>query len=468
MKLVLIATENQDSAKSISCCLDEGYKVKQAGSLGEALRLLAKDHFDYAFVDLAFLSQGSSPDEPRHLCSALKAFRNSSHTVPLIILASPQDIRATVSAVKQGADDYLICPIEPSEVALVIENLAEQAQIESELEYLRNSFWKTDPQDLVQTRSPLMCEVYRKVESVAPTRATVLISGETGTGKSLLAKLIHTHGSRAGGPFVEVHCGAIHDNLVESELFGHEKGSFTGAERRKLGKFEIADRGTIFLDEVGTISPSAQIKLLQVLQEGAFSQVGGEATLEVDVRVIAASNEDLASKVQDRSFRSDLYYRLNVFAIELPPLRDRPEDIPHLVDFFLQRLEGLYGKGINGIDPEVKASLCEYSWPGNIRELENLLERAYILERSSKLSAASFPPDLNLAGLSSVQNQPNTALSLTEVRRLAMEQVEKSYLLQLLGEKKGRIDQSAAQAGVTPRQLHNLMAKYGLNRRDFL
>jgi transcriptional regulator with GAF, ATPase, and Fis domain len=267
---------------------------------------------------------------------------------------------------------------------------------------------------------------------------------------------------------VEVHCGAIHDNLVESELFGHEKGSFTGAERRKLGKFEIADRGTIFLDEVGTISPSAQIKLLQVLQEGAFSQVGGEATLEVDVRVIAASNEDLASKVQDRSFRSDLYYRLNVFAIELPPLRDRPEDIPHLVDFFLQRLEGLYGKGINGIDPEVKASLCEYSWPGNIRELENLLERAYILERSSKLSAASFPPDLNLAGLSSVQNQPNTALSLTEVRRLAMEQVEKSYLLQLLGEKKGRIDQSAAQAGVTPRQLHNLMAKYGLNRRDFL
>lgn len=467
MKLVLVVTENQEAAQGIASCLGHGYKLKKALSLAEAQRFLNGTHCDYLFVDLAFIRQKLPPGEPRNFAAAISAFQNSQHQVPLVILAPPEDIRATVSAVKAGADDYLIYPIEPGEVDLVIEGLAEQVQIESELEYLRDSFWKAEARDLVHTRSPLMQEVYKKVESVAPTRATVLISGETGTGKSLLAKLIHTHSNRSDGPFVSMHCGAIHDNLVESELFGHEKGSFTGAERRKLGKFEIADRGTIFLDEVGTISPSAQIKLLQVLQEGSFSRVGGENTQEVDVRVVAASNEDLGSRVKEKTFRSDLYYRLNVFAIELPSLRERQEDIPYLVDFFLERLDRTYGKGISGVEPGIKESLSAYNWPGNIRELENLLERAYILERSSKLTATSFPPDLNLLRPPSDSDQPEEALSLSQVRRLALEQVEKRYLVQLLSEKAGRIDQSAAQAGVTTRQLRNLMTKYGLNRKDF-
>ena len=467
MKRILVATPDHEAAAGIESCLSREYKIKRANGPDETLGLLNKIQFDYLFVDLAFIREHLHPGEPRNFTPAIAPFRSSQSHPPLIILARPEEIRATVAAVKAGADDYLIYPVEPSEVALVIQSLAEQVQIESELEYLRDSFWKSDARDLVRTRSPLMREVYAKVESVAPTRANVLISGETGTGKSLLAKLIHSHSSRATGPFVEVHCGAIHDNLVESELFGHEKGSFTGAERRKLGKFEIADRGTIFLDEVGTISTATQIKLLQVLQEGTFSRVGGESTLEVDVRVVAASNEDLAARVADKSFRSDLFYRLNVFAVELPPLRERPEDIPHLIDFFLHRLERFYGKGINGIEAPIKESLCSYGWPGNIRELENLLERAYILEKTSKLTRESFPADLNLAGAVAGMGPDDMALSLNEVRKKTMEEVEKRYLIQLLSEKQGRIDQSADQAGVTPRQLHNLMAKYGLNRKDF-
>ena len=467
MKKILVATPNQEAATGIESCLDRGFRVKKAGGADEALQLLAKGQFDYLFVDLAFIREKLHPGEPRNYGPAITPFRKSQAHSSLIILAPPEEIRGTVAAVKAGADDYLIYPIEPSEVALVIESLTEQAQIESELEYLRDSFWKADARDLVRTRSPLMREVYSKVESVAPTRANVLIGGETGTGKSLLAKLIHSHSSRSAGPFVEVHCGAIHDNLVESELFGHEKGSFTGAERRKLGKFEIADRGTIFLDEVGTISSGTQIKLLQVLQEGTFSRVGGESTLEVDVRVVAASNEDLAARVAEKTFRSDLFYRLNVFAIDLPPLRDRPEDIPHLIDFFLRRLDRLYGKGITGIETSIKESLCAYRWPGNIRELENLLERAYILEKSTKLTAASFPADVNPMAVAGGHGRNDTGLCLNEVRKITVEEVEKRYLTQLLNDKKGRIDQSAVQAGVTPRQLHNLMAKYGLNRKDF-
>ncbi|MBU4564015.1 MAG: sigma-54 dependent transcriptional regulator [Desulfarculus sp.] len=467
MKSMLVATTDSSVKASLRSALKRGQRLEEAASGQACLDLMARRRFDLAFVDIAFISEKLTPGAEPDYAAALKPFRSSSSGPPLIVLTPAERIRQTVSAVKAGADNYLTYPVDPHEVELVISGLNTRRQIESELEYLRESFWRGEAQGLVRTRSPLMREVYEKLEMVAPTRATVLLTGETGTGKSLLARLIHMHSSRSGGPFVAVHCGSMPDTLVESELFGHERGAFTGAERRKLGKFQIADQGTIFLDEVGTISPAAQIKLLQVLQEGSFCRVGGEQDISVDVRVVAASNVDLAKKISDGGFRDDLYYRLNVFAIELPPLRARREDLPLLVSTLLERLNRNYSKGITGVDERAMQVLSAYAWPGNIRELENLLERAYILERGRLLSSASFPADLVALEHPGESDESSEGQSLAEVRRRAVEEVERRYLERLLAAKKGRVDQAAAQAGVTTRQLRNLLAKYGMASRNF-
>ncbi|MCB2228684.1 MAG: sigma-54 dependent transcriptional regulator [Desulfarculaceae bacterium] len=466
MKSLLVATPETTVKASLRKALKHGERLEDAASAQACLDLLGRRRFDLALVDIGFITSLLPEGEEPDYAAALERFRRSGGP-PLIVLTPPERIRQTVSVVKAGADNYLTYPVDPHEVELVMAGLADRKRIEQELEYLRESFWRGEAQGLVRTRSPLMREVYEKLEMVAPTRATVLITGETGTGKSMLARLIHMHSSRSGGPFVAVHCGSMPDTLVESELFGHEKGSFTGAERRKLGKFQIADKGTIFLDEVGTISPSAQIKLLQVLQEGSFCRVGGESDISVDVRVVAASNVDLAKKISEGGFRDDLYYRLNVFAIELPPLRARREDLPLLVSTPLERLNRNYGKNISGLDEQVMQALAAYAWPGNIRELENLLERAYILERGRRLSPASFPADLMALEHPGEDSEPGEGQSLAEARRRAVEEVESRYLRGLLAAKNGRMDQAAAQAGITTRQLRNLLTKYSLSARDF-
>jgi DNA-binding NtrC family response regulator len=312
-----------------------------------------------------------------------------------------------------------------------------------------------------------MQKVFHELRVVAPTRSTVLLHGETGTGKGVLARLIHTHSSRSERPFISVHCGVIPDALIESELFGHERGAFTGADRLKLGKFEIAKGGTVFLDEVGTISHSVQIKLLQVLHEHTFSRVGGEQVIEADVRIIAATNEDLLDLSREGRFRKDLYYRLNVFPISVSALRDRREDIPILSDEFVKRLNRLYGKKVLGIDPQVTEAFQAYTWPGNIRELENVIERAYILETSRVLSPEHFPTEL-LAFPSVVASQKaNGFPSLNEARRRSIEMVERQYLREVLAAHRGRVGFAAQAAGITSRQLYNLMTKHGLRKSDF-
>ncbi len=466
MKSMLVATPDKKVVASLRSALKRGRRLEPAASAPACLELMARRRFDLALVDIGFI-MAQLPDGEPDFAAALEPFLRANGGPPLIVLTPPERIRQTVSAVKAGADNYLAYPVDPHELELVIAGLATRKRIESELEYLRESFWRGEAQGLVRTRSPLMREVFEKLEMVAPTRATVLLNGETGTGKSMLARLIHMHSSRSSGPFVAVHCGSMPDTLVESELFGHEKGAFTGAERRKLGKFQIADKGTIFLDEVGTISPAAQIKLLQVLQEGSFCRVGGESDISVDARVVAASNVDLAERISQGGFRDDLYYRLNVFAIELPPLRQRREDLPLLVATLLERLNRNYGKAITGVDQRVMQAFEAYAWPGNIRELENLLERAYILERGRRLSPAGFPADLMALEHPGEAHEPGEGQSLAEARRRAVEEVERRYLERLLAAKKGRVDQSAAQAGITTRQLRNLMTKYGLAARDF-
>ncbi|OIP90973.1 MAG: hypothetical protein AUK26_08195 [Syntrophaceae bacterium CG2_30_58_14] len=268
--------------------------------------------------------------------------------------------------------------------------------------------------------------------------------------------------------FIGIHCGAIPDTLLESELFGHERGAFTGAVRRKLGKFELANRGTIFLDEIGTITPSAQIKLLQVLQDRTFQRVGGETVIETDVRIIAASNQDLGQMVEKGLFRNDLYYRLNVFPIEIPPLRERREDIPQLTEIFLRQMNRFNHRGIHYVHPQVMEAFQRYPWPGNIRELENLVERACILETSSILTQTSFPAELFTKAPSALSAPTGrTGLTLAEARARAVAEVEKSYLQELLARTGGRINRTAESAGVTVRQISKLMRKNNIRKETF-
>lgn len=339
--------------------------------------------------------------------------------------------------------------------------------VQAELSYIKDRFWHARANEIIVTHSPKMKAVYEKVKAVANTSSTVLLTGETGVGKSMIAKLIHEHSMRKHEPLVSVHCGAIPDTLIESELFGHEKGSFTGAIRRKLGRFEIAKDGTLFLDEIGTVSPAAQIKLLQVLQESIFQRVGGESDIKVDVRVIAATNDNLKDLVDQKTFRADLFYRLNVFPIEIPPLRERIEDIPHICRNLLRKLNTQYGKNIENLSDQAEQALVQYPWPGNIRELENVIERAYIIECSSLLQPESLPSEFFTPTSKSAIIPMDTQLSLAEVRNRAIEDVERQYLKEILTKFQGRINETADAAGVGVRQIHKLMSKYGFDKKDF-
>jgi len=389
-----------------------------------------------------------------------------SPSLNIIVMAPPNKIQLAVTAVKNGAGNYLTYPLHGDELQYVVESLGAELISQSELAYLREQFWRRGSTTLA-TKNPVMEAVYEKVRSVAPTHSTVLLIGETGTGKGMLARLIHSESNRKNQQFISVHCGAIPDTLLESELFGHERGAFTGATRRKLGKFELAHNGTLFLDEIGTISPAAQVKLLQVLQDKHFSRVGSEENIAANARIITAANADLEAMCGLGSFRWDLYYRLNVFPIHIPPLRERIEDIPQMVELFLAELNREHQKNIQGVRPEVLDALASYNWPGNIRELKNLVERAYILEQGEVLSAASFPAELFRPGGVRADKLLGPGVTLAQARDRAVESLERNYLNQALGLHRGRIKQTATQAGITTRQLHKLMKKYGLRKEEF-
>ena len=464
MKSVLVTSARKDAFRIINSCLRKGHRIENASTKDIALNLLQKNLYDLIFIDLDMLLKDISNENYKE---ALQQFWNQYPSIEIIVMADQIDLRKAVMAVKLGARNYLTYPIDHEEVKHVSESINESVIMESELDYLRDKFWHVDSLKLIQTRNDLMKEVYNKIRSVSPTKSTVLLLGETGTGKSVMAKLIHQHSNRRDAQFISVHCGAIPDTLLESELFGHEKGAFTGAVRRKLGKFEIAKGGTIFLDEIGTITPTAQIKLLQILQDGTFQRVGGEETLEADVRVIAASNVDLKQMCDEGKFRKDLYYRLNVFPIEIPPLRHRKEDIPSLSNAILKKLIQFSLKEINGIHPNVIDAFKAYDWPGNIRELENLIERGYILESSSILTQESFPNNLFDSEATRVFIPAGNSMTLSEARQRGIEEIERNYLKDVLSRNKGRISDSAAEAGISTRQVNKLMNKYGLKKEKF-
>ncbi|MBI9109598.1 sigma-54-dependent Fis family transcriptional regulator [Maridesulfovibrio ferrireducens] len=353
------------------------------------------------------------------------------------------------------------------DVKLVIEQSYEANRLHSEFDYPRDQFWREDFKDIVKTKSKAMQDVLQKVQQVANTCTTVLLSGETGTGKTLIARLLHAHSNRKEDPFISVHCGAIPDTLVESELFGHEKGAFTGAFRRKLGKFELANMGTLFLDEVGTISSAVQVKLLDVLQERQIQRIGGETTIPLNVRVIAASNDNLDELCAKGSFRRDLFYRLNVFPIVIPPLRERKEDILHLCTEFITQFNTPLNKNITDIAPEVMEAFLDYQWPGNVRELENIIERACILEPTSMLRPSSFPIEFFKNNFGQHPVDIDASLPLGLARQTAIDVFEVAYLTRLLERYEGIIKDTAKGAEISTRQLNKLMKKHTLSRHDF-
>ncbi|MBU0995127.1 MAG: sigma-54 dependent transcriptional regulator [Proteobacteria bacterium] len=465
MKSIIVISKDTSAYKTVQSCFQSEYRVEQALEKKHVFRLLHDKRYDLLFIDIEFLKdQGKKNTGYKKI---LQEFWHLCPSMEIVVMTSQEMIRDAVMAVKAGAGNYLTYPVNPEEIKYVTENIYETMMLQSELDYLRDQFWALDSLNIIQTKSRIMQTVYRKIRSVAPTKSTVLLVGETGTGKGVLANLIHQHSNRKDAQFISVHCGAIPDTLIESELFGHEKGAFTGAVKRKLGKFEIAANGTIFLDEIGTITPSAQIKLLQILQDGYLQRLGSEEIIKANIRIIAATNSDLKKMSDEGQFRKDLYYRLNVFPIDVPPLRERKEDIEHFIEVFLERLNKHYQKVIHDVHPQVIDALKKYLFPGNIRELENLIERAYILETSSILTPESFPNEIFDDNKTSAFIQVGTSISLTEARKIAIYEVEKHYLKELLSLNRGKINISAENAGITSRQLHKLMKKHGIKKEDF-
>ena len=466
-KSVIVATQDSNLFSDFQACVQSRLHADHAPDIASCLEMIRYKRYELIFMDINLLISVSKHRTQDAFKSGLKPFLKIYPTVGIVVITSGDTIRDAVYAVKSGAHNYITYPLNPDEIKFVIDGFYEDTRTKSELNYLRDQFWDPDSRDIVNTRSPLMKQVFEKIRSVSPTQSTVLLYGETGTGKGVISRLIHRHSKLRDHQYISLHCGAIPDTLLESELFGHEKGAFTGANRRKLGKFEIARGGTLFLDEIGTISASAQIKLLQVLQDRTFQRVGGEQSIESDARIIAATNSDLKQMADHGLFRKDLYFRLNVFPIEIPPLKNRKEDIPHIADTIIKRLNLLYAKDIEGINPLVLEGFMDYAWPGNIRELENLIERAYILETSSMLTPESFPAELFSFLQGAARFHGSRCLSLAEVRRIGIENIEREYLKDVLEKNRGKIKPSAAEAGISTRQLHKLMTRYGVRKEDF-
>ncbi|MCB0421759.1 MAG: sigma-54-dependent Fis family transcriptional regulator [Bdellovibrionales bacterium] len=466
MRQILIIAKEDDFLNSLPSNLGEGFSIQFATNRISGLEFFQSKRYDLTFIDFRLLK---NPDDSLQKAphSSLAEFREVHPEAPLVILSLEETVPQTVELVEKEADGYLTLPFKPEEFELIAHRLLKERLKEAELRYLRDQFWSADFEHIIETDSAVMKELFQNIKDVAPTKSTVLLTGETGVGKTLIAQLIHRHSTRKDRQFIRVHCGAIPESLIESELFGHEKGAFTGALKRKLGKFELANGGTIFLDEVSTLTASAQVKLLQVVQESLFQRVGGENDVHVDIRIIAATNEDLKSLSEEGNFRKDLFYRLNVFPLFVPPLRERKEDLANIIQVFIDKLNLTHQKQIKGVQKEALEALKRYEWPGNVRELENLVERAYILEKTPFLTAESFPLEVVQQTSTTAVLPLNIKLPLAEARNRMIDNFERQYLKELLTETHGKINQTAEIAGISTRQLNKLMNKYGLITKAF-
>lgn len=391
--------------------------------------------------------------------SAFKAIREENKEVLVILMTAFAAVETAVEAVKLGAYDYIIKPFNIDEVKLLIKRAMQVQTLTEEVKVLREELYSNYRLDKFLTNSPKMQELYRIIGKVASTSATVLLSGESGTGKELIANTIHYNSLRSHGPLVKVNCGALPESLLESELFGHEKGAFTGAAARKLGRFELANKGTIFLDEIGEVSQSLQVKLLRVLQEREFERVGGTELVKTDIRIIAATNRNLEDMVAKGTFREDLYYRLNVVSIHVPPLRERREDIPLLADYFLHKYAQENNRTMSMFDLETCSLLADYNWPGNVRELANVVERAVIMSTGCVIFPEDLPQALSRQQIVAMEASSDyTGQSLKEI----IKQVERNVIKQALAHNNGNKVKTAKDLGMSRRALLYKIEEYEL------
>ncbi len=419
----------------------EGFQVSIAPGAAAALEMLASRRFDIALVDIKM--PGVDGIE---LQSKLHEIDPS---MPVIIMTGFASVETAVRALKNGAYDYITKPFDPDELVHLVNKAISHKRAEREVSRLKENLDEIFPETKLIGQSPAMKRVIELVETVAPTDATVLITGESGTGKEVVARAIHALSPRRYNPMVVIHCGALTESLLESELFGHERGAFTGAQARKKGKFEVADGGTVFLDEISDISLRVQTDLLRVLQEKEIVRVGDTMPVKVDFRAIAATNKSLEKLVEERLFRPDLYYRLNVFSILIPPLRERREDIPLLAAHFLDKLARQMNRPPQRLAPETLDLLMRYDWPGNVRELENAVERALLMRREGDLKPEDFPFQLH----------PSAPMISTGQR---LEDIEKAHIERVLAETRWNLSKAARILDIDRTTLYNKIRKYGL------
>jgi two-component system response regulator HydG len=428
---------------------EEGYEVSEATDGTEAVKAVEQEPFDLILLDIRMTTMDG--------IEALTEIRKISPLVPVLIMTAYASVKTAVEALKAGAFEYLTKPLDIEELKILIEKALELYQLRAENIALKERLGDRFDFAKIIGRSPKMKEVFDTLSLVAPTDATVLILGESGTGKELVANSIHHNSPRASQPFIKVSCAALPETLLEGELFGHEKGAFTGAIARREGRFQLAHRGTIFLDEVGEMSMTTQTKLLRVLQEKEFEPLGSSRTVKVNVRVIAASNKDLDREAKAGRFREDLFYRLNVVPISLPPLRERREDIPALAAHFFATYRDKNRKQLNDIAGKAMDLLMRYDWPGNIRELENCVERAVILARGEIIAPADLPPIIQALS----KDREIQGLNLPS--GISIQEVEKALILKTLEDTGGNRTRAAEILGINRRTLQNKLKEYGIN-----
>lgn len=428
-----------------------GYTVEEAGDGDEAVSLVKEKYFDVVLTDVRMARMDG--------IQTLKHLLAYNPALPIVLMTAYSSVETAVDALRLGAYDYLVKPLDFDLLKETLEQAIERSRHSVENRELRRQLSDSGQSADILGRSAAMQAMIRFIETVAPTEATVLITGESGTGKELVATALHRASARAAKPIVTVNCAALAESLLESELFGHEKGSFTGADKRRDGRFVQADGGTLFLDEIGEMPLPLQAKLLRALQQGEVQRVGSDSPIHVDVRVLAATNRDLRREAAEKRFREDLYFRLNVISIEVPPLRQRSEDIPLLAAYFMQRFAERNHKVVKGFAPQALDCLLRYHWPGNVRELQNIVERAVILCRGDLIGEGELPDNVRNAQIREASPVAADSMSLAG---MPLEKVEQRAIEDTLRQTGDNKSEAARRLGITRATLHNKLRKYGL------
>jgi DNA-binding NtrC family response regulator len=459
-KKILLVDDDAYSSTQLRKLLESAeLSVETVTNGQEALGALAEHDYSVLITDLRMPGMGGM--------ELIREIALRRLTVTTIVTTAFGSIDRAVEAMRQGAYDFLTKPIDPDYLKLVMDRALKKRALQDEVLHLRQQLKENYSFHAILSKNPQMHKIFELIRHIAGTKSTVLVEGETGTGKELIAKAVHYASETRQGPLVAVNCAALPETLLESELFGHEKGSFTSADSRRKGRFELADKGTIFLDEVADVSQAMQAKLLRVLQEKRFERVGGHESIEVDLRVVAATNKSLEKEVKDGKFREDLFYRLNVIKIELPPLRERPEDIPLLVTHFLTKY-ARPNEPPKKVSPEAMERMMAYRWPGNIRELENAIERAAVTTVGEMIGPENLPP--RVTGLSR-DDQPALEIDLrhklTYYLEKATERIEREYLLKALEKSRGNVGRCAEMCGLSRRSVSGKISQYGIDKYPF-